>query len=213
MKKNILIIGAGGHSKVVYDLIKSTNEYNDVEFLDDKLESIKFDSNYKAVLGKIDLIKNNEIKQKFNYAFVGLGDSHLRSKIGKRLLDNGFILPNLKHPKAYIAKSAKLGIGNIFLVNSIIQAEVVINDFVIINNAASVDHDCEIGEAVHICPGVNIAGGVKIAKNTFIGLGSNIINNINIGENVIIGAGSLVINDIEKNSKVFGSPAKLIDNF
>ena len=144
---------------------------------------------------------------------MAIGDCSHRTRIGKLLLKNGYLVPNLIHPTAFISESAKLGIGNIFLVNSVIQADVIIDDFVIINNGATIDHDCLLGEGVHICPGVNIAGNVRIKDKTFVGIGSNIINNINIEENVFIGAGSLVINNIDKNLKVFGSPAEVRDIF
>ena len=162
IEKNILIIGAGGHSKVVYDLLQNKYDYDEIAFLDDNFEDLKIKNNSLNILGKLDLIENIEIRTKFQNAFVAIGESYKRVDISKKILQLGFEMPNLIHPTAYISKSVQIGIGNLVLANVVLQADVNIDNYVIINNSCNIDHDCVIEEGVHISPGVIMGGNVKI---------------------------------------------------
>ena len=211
--KNLIILGSGGHSKVVSETALENKTINEIAYLDDKFCKENFYQNNSLnnkVIGKIDDIFTSSIRNKYELGFVAIGDNLLRKNLLGKLINLGYICPNLINSKASVSTTAIVNRGAAILANAVIQAEVQIGLGTIINTSAIVDHETLISDYTHICPGVNIAGQVKIGSNCFVGIGSSIIQNITIGNNVIIGAGSLVIDDIPSNSKVYGVPAKIV---
>ena len=211
--KNLIILGSGGHSKVVGETALENKNINEIAYLDDKFSKKNFFQNNSynnKVIGKIDDIFTSSIRNKYELGFVAIGDNLLRKTLFEKLINLGYTCPNLINSKASVSPTALVKQGVAILANAVIQPEVQIGLGTIINTSAIVDHESLISEYTHICPGVNIAGQVKIGSNCFVGIGSSIIQNITIGNNVIIGAGSLVINDIPSNSKAYGVPAKIV---
>ena len=204
---NLLIIGAGGHSKVVEETAIASKEFDEISFLDDQN---KFSSFGAKVLGPLSDYNTRKIKSTYKKSIVAIGDSYIRLKWIKLLNEAGYELPSIIHPCSFISPSALIGKGTVIFAGSVIQTEVEIGDGVIINTSASIDHNSVISDGVHICPGVHIAGNVQVGISSWIGIGSSIIQNLKIGKNVIIGAGSVVINDIPDEIKAAGVPAKKI---
>lgn len=196
--KQIAIIGAGGHSKVVANIANLTG-YEIVGYYDDL--SIRSD-----ILGKIE-----DADESISNYICAIGDNVTRRKIVENLKNVNWI--NLIHPFIPLAYDLIIGKGNTICPGVIVQPTVTIGDHSIINTNVSIDHDCRIGSFVHIAPGTTICGGVEVSDGTFIGAGTTIINNIKIGSNVIIGAGSNVIRDIPSNCKAYGNPCRIIELF
>ena len=203
----ILIIGAGGHAKVVAETILAEGKYDDLIFLDDDSEKSVYG---KRVFGPLKKYLDENLKDSYRNAFVAFGNNANRMEWIYRLIDEGYEVPHIIHPNSYLSSSAKVGLGTIVFAGSVIQSEVKIGKGVIINTGSLIDHDTNISDGVHICPGVTIAGNVSIDSGTWVGIGSTIIQNINIGKDAILGAGSVVIKDITDQSKVVGIPAKPI---
>ena len=209
--KKILIIGAGGHSNVIEDTLKELGIFNEIAFLDDKFNhnTKKLFSGNKNILGSSNLIYNSDIRSKFKYAFVAIGDAEKRLMLINKLENLEYEIPIIIHPTAWVSKSVSIGIGSIILSQSTIQTGVRGGKGLIINNSCSIDHDSSIGNAVHIAPGVNIAGSVHVGDKTWIGIGATVIENVNIGSNVRIGANAAVIRDVPSSVTVIGVPAKI----
>lgn len=207
MKQKVVIIGAGGHAKVVIDILKSGSEYDVIGCIAKKIE-------HQSVLGVPilgeDLILAKLFASDVTNAFVAIGDNKLREKLSLEVENIGFNLINAIAPKAYVSKSATLGKGIAIMPGAVINAEASIGSNVIVNTSATVDHDCIVEDYVHIAPGVHLAGNVNLGKGTFLGVGSSIIPQTNIGEWCVIGAGTVVIKDLPPFSKCAGVPAKLI---
>ena len=198
----LVIIGAGGHGKVVAEIAKKNN-YTIKGFIDDN-PNIKNVGDYK-VLG------NWSCKEQYKGCsfFVAIGNNNIRKTKLEVLIDSGYKVTALIDPSAIVSTSVKLGVGSVVMPNSVINVDSCFGKGCIVNTASSIDHDCKIGDYVHICPGVHIAGTVSIQSNTWVGIGTSIINNLNIGENVMLGAGSVVVDDIPSNTKAYGIPAKV----
>lgn len=210
--KKLLILGCGGHGRVVADAAEKTNEYEEISFLDDEIDNItesktNFQENIIGVISEKNLKK---FAEEFSDTFVGIGDNKIRIKWLKKIAEFGMKIPNIIHPSAQVSKYVDLGYGCFINTNVVIQCDSKINSGCIINTSSSIDHESFIDEGTHISPGVRIAGNVKIGKRTWIGIGSKIIQNISIGNDVIVGAGSLVLDDIPNNFQVYGNPAKII---
>ena len=210
--EKLLILGCGGHGRVIADIVEKNNHYSSIFFLDNKIESSnKFKTNFnKNIIGDISIDNLRKFSNEFSHAFVGIGDNKVRIKWLEELQKIGYIIPNIIDPSAQISRYVDLGKGCFINTNVVIQCNTKIDSGCIVNTSSSIDHDTLIKKGAHISPGVNIAGNVKIGENTWIGLGTKIIQNINIGDNVIVGAGSLVLKNIPNNSKAYGVPSKLI---
>jgi len=210
--KKLLILGCGGHGRVIADIVEKNNHYSSIFFLDKKIESSnKFKTNFnKNIIGDISIDNLRKFSNEFSHAFVGIGDNKVRLKWLEVLQKLGYFIPNVIAPSAEISRYADIGEGCFINTNVVIQCNTRIDSGCIINTSSSIDHDSLIKKGTHISPGVNIAGNVHIGENTWIGIGSKIIENINIGDNVIVGAGSLVLKNVQSNVVTFGNPAKII---
>ena len=206
-KDKLLIVGAGGHTRVVIDTAEK-NKYEiigiiDINFTGKKEKIFGYD-----VLGNFDFIKKYEIEN-IN-CFIAIGDNSKRKKYYNMVKDLGCKIPNLIHPTAVISDYIDLSEGVFINAGCIINAGAIIGKNVIINTGSIIDHEVKIGDFSHIAPGCKIGGRVKFGAMTFVGIGTDIIDQIDIGENVIIGAGSVVVNSIAPNITVVGIPAKRI---
>lgn len=206
--KDIVIIGAGGHSSVIIDIIENMidrgHEIQIKGLLDDN-DDIKEFMGYK-VLGKVE---NANLYNIENTEYViAIGSNSIRKKIA-------YQYKNLKyftaiHPTATISKSTYINEGTVIMARSVINANSEIGSHVIINTGAIVEHDNKIGSFSHISPGATLCGGVSIGEETHIGANSTVIQYKSIGSRTTIGAGSTVIKDICSDVVAVGSPAKII---
>lgn len=198
MKENVIIIGAGGHAKVVIDCIESEDRYNVDCVVDDTYE------NRKILHFKVEKKEKNYTNHN---AIIAIGDAALRKKIASELKAN-FI--STIHPTAIISKYAKVGQGSQVFATAVINAGATLGQHVIINTGAIIEHDCWIGDFTHISPNTSLGGNVTIGSGTHVGIGASVIQGITIGQNVTIGAGAVVTTDIPDNCTAVGIPAKPI---
>jgi len=206
--RNIVIWGAGGHAKVVADIIRIRNEFSIEGFLDDVAPER---AGEKFVGGKV-LAGSEATLKKLReegvvHMIIAVGNCAARLRLMDNVCQMGFTLPAVIHPFSSIAADVSIGEGCVVAAGAVINPGSSIGRGVIVNTCASVDHDCNVGDGVHICPGSRLAGGVKIGALTWIGIGSSIKDGVTIGNNVLIGAGSVVVNDICDNMVAYGVPA------
>lgn len=204
--KNVVIFGAGGHGKVIADILERKEEYNLLGFLDGGKE---VDSEFfgYGVLGDESYLKDNNVYG----CIVAIGDNWIRSVVVEKIL---IVSPNITfinaiHPSAQIGRCVSLGSGNVVMANSIINSDTEIGNHCIINTKSSIGHDNSVGNYVTFAPGTTVGGNGSFGDFSTISLGANIIHGINIGEHTVIGAGSTVVNNIESYSVAFGTPAKI----
>ncbi len=204
MSKGLIIIGAGGHGKVVLDAALLMKNWEHVIFVDK-------DPELKSLFGFNVVNELSEIPQnKLWDIVVAIGNNLTRLSLSQSMLDEGYHLASIIHPSAIVSQWADIGSGTVIFANAVVNAGTSIGVANIINTAATIDHDCQIADGVHISPGANLAGMVKVAKCSWIGIGASIIQMMSIGENSIVGAGAVVLKNISHNTIVAGVPAKFI---
>ena len=203
----LLIIGAGGHGKVVADAAMSMERWDEIAFLDDRYPEITSVLDF-SILGKVD--EYPSFHSTYQDVVVAVGDNKLRVKLIRRCMDHRFSLPIIIHPKAVVSNFAQIGHGSVVFAQAAINAGAIVGIGGVINTSATVDHDCILGCGVHISPGAHIAGQVKIGDYTWIGIGSSIIQQCSISHDVIVGAGSVIIRDVPSNVTVLGIPGKIL---
>lgn len=203
--KQLLILGAGGHGKVMAEAAEAVGAWQKIALLDDRHAALNGTLRW-PVRGAV--ADASRFAPEYPDAIVAVGDSATRLAWLDMLTAQGFHIPQLIHPAAWVSPTALLGDGCVVMANATLQADTVLGRGCIVNTGASVDHDCMLGDGVHVCPGASVGGDVSIGDGSWIGIGSSVIQGIRIGEYVTIGAGAAVINDIGDGSTVVGVPAR-----
>jgi len=202
----LIIIGAGGHGRVVADCAQQQGTYSQILFLDDCFDERKENSEWPVIGSVKDFVKFID-EADFVVAFDG---NRLRKKIISQLKQAKANIVSLIHPSAVVSPHTFIGKGVVVFANAVINIGASIADGCIINTAATVDHDCELHLCVHVSPGANIAGGVHISQLSWIGIGSTIVDYITLADNTQVGAGAVVTQSTQANSLYLGVPAKRV---
>jgi sugar O-acyltransferase (sialic acid O-acetyltransferase NeuD family) len=201
----LIIIGAGGHGKVVADIAACTKQWKEIVFADKRYPDIS-NAGHWSVTHNTDNL--NELDKNSYDVLVAIGDNAIRYQLYQELKNAGFNLVNVIHPSAQISDYAELGTGNVIMAQAVVNLDTKIGDACIINTAATVDHDCVISDGVHISPGTHLAGQVEVGKLSWIGIGTTVNQSLSIGESVMLGAGAVVVNDIPDGKTAKGVPAR-----
>lgn len=205
----IIIVGAGGHGKVVLDVLRAAGQYKPVGFVDADASLAGTTVGDLPVVGPVNTLPHLR-QQRVKRAIIAIGDNRTRVRYAVLLREQGFDLVNAIHPAASISPSAVLGVNVVVAAQAAICTEARIADSVIINTGAVVDHECVIAEGVHVAPKVCLAGRVRVGACAFMGIGANVIQCMSVGEYATIGAGAVVIQDVPAYSTAVGVPARII---
>lgn len=160
MNNNLLILGAGGHGRVVKETAKAMGYFNKIEFLDD---------NSEVAIGKCKDFKR--FVRDYNYAFVAFGNNDMRMKWIKDLNKVGFKLPKLIHPTAYVSSTARISEGTIICAKAVVNTNAVVGKGSIISIGTLIDHDSFVGECSHINTGAIIKAGCIVSMLSKIDAG------------------------------------------
>ena len=207
--KRLLIIGAGGHGKVVADCAAATGRWTEIRFLDDRYPETKQVSDW-AVIGRTDAWKEHSADEWD--LLVALGDNRLRGELLDRLLEAGREAPVLVHPTAVISPRAELASGTVVFSRVVVNPDAVVGRGSILNTGCIVEHDCRLGEFVHISPGACLAGGASVEDRAWIGIGAVLKQEIRVGQDAVVGAGAAVVVDVPSGRTVVGVPAREISH-
>lgn len=206
-KPKILLFGAGGHAKVVVDIIEKENIFQIYGLIDEK----NFESN--TFLGYplyqyIDSIVSLNIHR----GIVTIGNNDIRAMMIERItrVSPNFEFLSTIHPDASIARNVFIGNGTVVMAGVRLGTETKIGKHCIINSNASVDHECQVGSLVNISPCAAIGGKVTIGNGAFVGIGTSVKERVSIGRNTFVGAGSVVVNDLSDDMLAYGSPCRPI---
>ena len=203
MGEGVIVIGGGGHAKVVVSTLLDAKM---------KVQAIYDDNPAKwgtdlcgvSVIGPVSQVDRLSERK----AVLAIGDNRTRSAVAGRFQNLNWI--TLVHPRAIVHSSASIGKGSVVFAGAVVQPDVVVGDHCIINSNATVDHDCRIYDYAHVGPGACLAGEVSVREGAFLGAGVVAIVGTNIGEWSIVGAGGVVSRDIPGNVTAVGIPARVI---
>lgn len=210
MSLPVLIVGGGGHAKVLIEALRLRSS-EILGILD--ADPAKTDH---RILG-ISVIGGDEKLSGYSPDSVllvnALGSVDLpkaRKALFERFKEQGFHFATVVHPAATLASDIVIGEGAQIMAGAVIQPSCKIGVNTIVNTSASVDHDCVIDGHVHLAPGVTLSGDVRIGDSVHIGTGATVIQGVTIGRNSIVGAGAVVVHDVADGSIVVGVPAKTV---
>jgi len=206
-KKNLLLIGGGGHCKACIDVIEMEGKYTICGILD-QAEFVG-----KNVLG-YDIIGTDELISSYTdkgYSFlltVGqIRSAHLRRRIFEYMKSLDADIVTVISPLAYVSKHAVLGKGSIVMHNATVSAGVRVGENNILNTGCNIEHDTRTGDHCHISTHAVINGDCTIGHEVFVGSNATVSNQISIANEVVIGAGAVVHKDLGIKGTYIGNPA------
>jgi acetyltransferase EpsM len=205
----VIIYGAGGHGKVIADIIEQNQENSILGFIDDREDLWDRTFFGYRVLGGIDVLKRRE--NEGSSVILAVGDNALRRQLSQRIGELGYSFATAIHLSCRIGRDVEIGPGTVVMANAVINPSVKIGTHVILNTAATVDHDCIIGDFSHVSPGAHLAGNVVVEEGAHIGIGACAIPGVRIGQRSIIGAGAAVVRDVPSGVVATGVPATVAE--
>ncbi len=213
MIKKVIIIGGGGHARVLADiLLRQNDRYDLLGFADN--DRSKWSTN---ILGKPVLGGDDDILGRLPDSFFlanGIGstrETRKRAEIFSFFESKGYRFCDVISDFSYLSGDATYGEGLKLIAGAIIHPGCRIGKNVLVNTKASLDHDCVVGDHAHIAPGATLSGGVTLGAGVHIGSGATIIQGISIGEGSFVAAGAVVTGNLPENAVVAGVPAKSVD--
>lgn len=201
--KRVLVIGSGGHAKVVLDILEG--QYEIVGLIDDRRRG---DALGYPILGGNDRVKILYAQDRFDEAFVAIGDNWTRYRV--RCFFPEIPLATAIHPNATVSRSACIASGTVVMAQAVVNPSCRIEEGAIVNTASSLDHDSTMGRYSSLAPGVRTGGNCTIGEFSAIGIGAVLKHGLCIGDHVVIGASSTVLHDIPPLSVAYGTPARVI---
>lgn len=202
-----IVLGAGGHARVVLAMLAATGDYDVAGVVDTDTPRPGEIILGVPVLGGINQLtelRNTGVEA----AFVAIGDGAARAKAQATLASEGYALPPLVHPSAFISPNVHLGAGTQVCALAFVGPEAVLGDGVVINTQAAVDHESRIGDFATISPAVTIAGRCTIGAGAFLGLGAKVSHGLMIGAGARLGAGAVALADVAPGVLAVGLPAR-----
>lgn len=203
MPTNIVVIGQGGHGRVVADTVHNLGFCIAKVYDDNPRES-------KTRVYSDHLVEQAPMTLAGDALWhVAIGDNHNRHDIISRYETALDRLITLVHGRAVISKYSSIGSGCFVAANAVVGPDAKLGKGCIINHGAVVDHDCSLADFVHVAPNATLGGGVSVGNCSLVGSGAVVLPGIRVGDNVVVGSGAVVTADVPNGQVVIGVPARL----
>ncbi|AZQ45231.1 acetyltransferase [Nonlabens ponticola] len=191
------VYGAGGHGKVIAEILKS-NAVDVNGFIDQDISIHRLlEKNVKHTIEETDRI------------VLAIGANEARKKLFIKYHEY-VAHQHFAHSKSNVSDTAAIGIQTVVMAGAVVNAQARIGKGCIINTNATIEHDCIIADFVHISPGATLAGNVTVGEGSHIGINASVIPGVSIGKGCTIGAGSVIIKDVPDSTTVVGNPGHII---
>lgn len=202
MTKPVIVIGGGGHARVVMDALRLKG-ISMLGICDPALPQGSAGPFGIAVLGDDEAVAAYAPAQADLVNGVGsIESTQARRRVFETFSRRGYRFAAVVHPSAIVAGDVTLDEGAQIMAGAIIQSGTAVGRDAIVNTGARIDHDCRIGDHVHIAPGATLSGSVSVGVGTHIGVAAAVIQSIRIGRNCLIGAGTVVTRDVADETRL-----------
>lgn len=211
MISRVILLGGGGHAKVVAEALEKSG----VEIVAISLRAenaATFCSRAKRITDQDVMSLASAESLKLVNGLGGTGETGPRRELYEYFSAQGAEFETVLHPSSVIAADVSIGAGAQIMAGVVIQPGVTIGVNAIVNTRTSIDHDSRIGDHCHIAPGVTLSGNVIVGANAHIGTGACAIQGARIGEHSVVGAGAVVIDTVPAGERFVGVPAASVEN-
>jgi len=208
LRRQALIVGTGGHCRVILSVLASCDAHDVVGIVD-----LGTPRSGEVIMG-ISEIRSSSWLEEFRGqtnvdVFLAIGNNELRRTWWEKFQGFGLPLPNLISPHAIVDSHAHLGESNVVCARAFIGPEAILGDNNLVNTGAVLEHEVRLGSHCHVAPLSLLAGRSRVDDNSFIGAGAIVINDISVAANITVGAGGTVIRNIADPGGVYvGVPAR-----
>lgn len=210
MNLPVIVLGAGGHAKVLVDALQlAAVEIVGIVDTDAGMHGTSLLG--VRVLGGEGVLSQHDPKQvRLVNGLGSIGLPEKRRQLFESIRKRGYAFQNVLHPSAVIGSGVILGEGAQIMAGAVVQTGARIGANAILNTGTRVDHDCVVGAHVHLAPGAILCGGVRVGDASHVGAGATVIQEVVIGAGCLIGAGALVLADVPAGVTAAGVPARSI---
>lgn len=203
---SLLIIGSGGHGRVVLDIALSTGRYSQIDF------ATNVDN--PDPIGDFRILDERELSPEliasgYESVAVAIGDNRARLSKARLLVSFGAHLPALVHPSAVVSPSASLGVGTVVCAGAVVNASARTGAACIVNTGAVVEHECVLEDGVHMSPGSLLGGGCIVGEEAWLCIGSSAVDHVRVAPGSVLAGGSCLVVDADEPGLYAGVPARL----
>lgn len=205
-----LLLGGGGHARVLIDGLLESGAARPVAILDADPAKHGTEIYGVPVLGG-DEVLAQVMAQGVRHFLVGLGgvqDNQPRRRLYEKALAAGLIPLTFRHPTAFQSPRAAVGQGTQLFPLCAVNAGASLGQNVIVNSQALVEHDCQVADHVHVASGARLCSTVRVGTGAHIGAGAVVKQLVSIGQWAVVGAGAVVLADVPAGARVGGVPAR-----
>ncbi len=209
--RNLVVVGASGHCKVVLDAVEKSDSFRVMGLLDAGGTPGAEWFGYR-ILGAEDRLPELVASENVESYVVAVGDNWTRRRIALSMesIAPGLPMAAVVHPSAQIARGARIEEGAVVLAGAVIGSDARVGRGCIVNTRASLDHDSVMEEFASLAPGVTVGGNVRIGVCSAVSIGAQVIHGVHIGNHTVIGAGATVLRDFPDHCMAWGTPARVI---
>ena len=208
MTTGIIIIGAGGHGRVLLDALR-TDGTAVTGFTDSDARLAGTEIDGIPVMGDDDQVFEFDTDAVLLVNGIGsIGNPERRRKVFERMGAAGYQFKRVAHPGAIVSRGASIGDGAQIMAGAVVQTGSVVGENAIINTGAIVDHDCIFGALAHVAPGATLSGNVRLGAGAHVGAGATVLQGLKLGDNSMIAVGAVVVKNVGDGDTVAGIPAR-----
>lgn len=207
-RTELIVVGVGGHGKVVAEAAAASGQYRITAFADDKYDREQFEGGLPRL--PVQAVPDYLANLKGAQVVLAVGDNLARRHLEARLRLQARQYATVVHPAAIVSRSAAIGPGSVVLAGAVLNASASVGRHAVVNTKAIVEHDCAVGDYTHVSPAAALAGGVVVETGAHVGIGACVIPGLTIGAWSTLGAGATAIRDVPPGCTAVGVPASHI---
>lgn len=194
----LLVIGAGGHAKVVVDAARCAGF--------EVVGVVGLPGGREDLLGvPVSLTAEGIVADAF---IVAIGDNRRRAQVFAEHAAGELPAATVIHPSAIIADGVVIGTGSFVAAGVVVNVDARIGRNVILNTGCTVDHDVVVGDHALVGPASSLCGESRLGEGVTFGAGASIIPTKIVGDWTLVGSGAAVVHNIPERVVCVGVPAR-----
>lgn len=206
----IILLGGGGHAKVIVSILRKLGRFNILGYTDVRNKGVLLGIPYFGLDAELAEYADEHKKLNLMLAVGQLGLGKARCSLWEKLQTLNFAFPPIISPNAIVNESVSIGEGTVAMDGAVINSCARIGRGAIVNTNSTVEHEVILDDWVHVAPGATICGGVTVGRFSMIGAGATILEGKQITADCIVGAGATVIHDLTEPGVYAGCPARRV---